>query len=93
MDTIENDKTLERLTKLEGDVHEILGNIDSAARFHCSALADYLDQLIDTPTATIYVGSFDKLAKSKGRLEALHAFAKEKGFEIKEIINPQQEDS
>ena len=91
MENIENAKTVERLTKLEDDVQVILGSIEDAARLQCSGLMEYFDQLVSGSPETIFVASFDRLAKSKGQLEALQAFAEEKGFEIKEILSHEQE--
>ena len=91
MENIENAKTVERLTKLEDDVQVILGSIEGAARLQCAGLLEYFDRLVGASADTIYVASFNRLAKSKGQLEALQTFAKETGFKIKEILNPEQE--
>ena len=91
MENNENDKTIERLNKLEENVEELLGSIDGAARLQCSGLMEYLDRIVSGSPETIYVASLDKLAGSQGRLEALQAFAKEAGFKIEEIFNPEQE--
>ena len=91
MENNENDKTIERLNKLEENVEELLGSIEGAARIQCAGLLEYFDQLVSGSPDTINVASLDKLAESQDRLEALQAFAREKGFEIKEILNPGQE--
>ncbi len=91
MENNENDKTVERLTKLEDDVQVILGSIEGAARLQCAGLLEYFDRLVSGSPDTIYVASLDKFAGSQDRLQALQAFAKDAGFKIEEILNPEKE--
>ena len=91
MENNENDKTIERLTKLEDDVEVILGSIEGAARLQCAGVMEYLDRLVSGSPDTIYVASLNKLGESQDRLQALQAFAKDAGFKIEEILNPEQE--
>ncbi len=91
MENNENDKTIERLNKLEENVEELLGSIEGAARIQCAGLLEYFDQLVSGSPDTIYVASLEKLAESEDRLQALQAFAKDAGFKIEEILNPEQD--